>query len=114
MSPHDDETRLRDMLDYARKAVEATRRRSRADLDRDVVLTAALERFVEIIGEAAQRVSDVKRQGMPDVPWRQIAGMRNRLIHGYTGVDHDILWNVVHDDLPHLIGQLENELDEGL
>ena len=113
MSHREDETHLRDMLDYASKAVEAIRGRARADLDRDAILGAALERFVEIIGEAANRVQDERRRAMPDVPWKQIVGMRNRLIHGYIAVDLDILWNVVHDDLPALIERLEKELDTG-
>ena len=112
MSPLDDERRLRDMLDYARKGVEAIRGRSRADLERDVVLVAALERFVEIIGEAAQRVSEKRKGGMPGIPWRQIIGMRNRLVHGYTAVDHDVLWDVAHHDLPGLVARLESELRE--
>jgi uncharacterized protein with HEPN domain len=113
MSHREDETHLRDMLDYARKAVEAIRGRSRADLDHDAILGAALERFVEIVGEAANRVQDERKRAMSDVPWKQIAGMRNRLIHGYIAVDLDILWNVVHDDLPVLIERLAKELDTG-
>lgn len=111
MSPQDDQARLRDMLDYARKAVEAIRDRSRRDLDQDVVLAAALARFVEVIGEAAGRVSEERRVLAPGVPWRQMVGMRNRLIHGYGAVDLDVLWGVVHEDLPDLIARLHSELD---
>ena len=112
MSPQDDEARLHDILDYAHRAVDAVRERSRSDLDRDVILAAALERFLEIIGEAASRLSEERKGLTPNVPWRQMVGMRNRLIHGYGAVDLDILWNVVRDDLPHLITILESELDE--
>jgi uncharacterized protein with HEPN domain len=97
------------MLVYARKAVDAIQGCSRTDLDRNAVLAAALERFVEVIGEAANRVSQERRQQTPDIPWRQIVGMRNRLIHGYVAVDYDILWGVVHADLPTLIERLEKE-----
>lgn len=110
MSLPEDDARLRDMLDYAGKAVEAISSRSRADLDRDAVLAAALERFVEIIGEAASRVSDERKAAAPDIPWRQIVGMRNRLIHGYGAVDRDVLWDVVHDDLPDLAAKLQRGL----
>ena len=110
MSPHDDEPRLHDMLDYTRKAIEAIRDRSRADLDRDPILAAALERFVEIIGEAASRVSERRKAAAPDIPWRQIMGMRNRLVHAYGAVDRDVLWDVVHNDLPDLAGKLCSEL----
>ena len=81
-------------------------------MDGDVVLAAALERFVEIIGEAAGRVSDERKLAAPNIPWRQIVGMRNRLIHGYGAVDRDVLWNVVHDDLPGLIEKLHRGLGE--
>ena len=111
MSQRDDETRLRDMLDYSQRAVETIRDRLRADLDCDVVLSAALERFVEIIGEAATRVTEERRKLTPDIPWRQIIGMRNRLIHGYGTVDRDVLWDVVHDDLADLIAALQRELN---
>ena len=110
MSLPDDEACLRDMLDYARKAVEAIRGRSRGELDHDAVLAAALERFVEIIGEAAGRVSEERKAAVSDIPWRQITGMRNRLVHGYGAVDRDVLWDAVYDDLPNLIAELKREL----
>ena len=110
MSQHDDDTRLRDMLDHARAAVAAIAGGCRADFDQDRVLAAALERFVQIIGEAASHVTPEGQQRLPGVPWRQIIGMRNRLIHGYAAVDQDVLWDVVHHDLPPLIAELERAL----
>ena len=110
MSQPDDDPRLRDMLDQARAAVAAAHGRCRADLDHDPVLAAALERFVEVIGEAASRVTTERQQRLPGVPWRQIIGMRNRLIHGYAAVDRDVLWDVVQADLPLLIAELERAL----
>ncbi len=79
------------MLDHARRAVAAVQGRQRPDLATDHVLAAALEPFIEIIGEAASRVSDETREAAPDLPWRQVVGMRNRLVHGYGSVDHDIV-----------------------
>jgi uncharacterized protein with HEPN domain len=81
-------------------------------LDRDAVLAAALERFIEIIGEAASRISAARQAAAPVIPWRQIVGMRNRLIHGYGSVDRNVLWDVVHDDLPDLITNLSTELEK--
>lgn len=107
MTPPDDQVLLLDMLDHARKAVCATHNRSRADLDGDDVLAAALERFVEIVGEAASKVTPRTRDRHASIPWRQIVGMRNRLIHGYASVDHDVIWDVVTVDLPPLIEELE-------
>jgi len=107
MRPREDTILLNDMLDYARRAVDAVEGRSREVLDTDAVLAGALERFVEVIGEAASRLSESTRESAPEIPWHEIIAMRNRLIHGYFAVDSDILWTVVHDDLPALIDTLE-------
>jgi uncharacterized protein with HEPN domain len=100
------------MLLYAAQAVEAARGRSRAALDGDLILTAALERFVEIVGEAASRVSEPTRAALPGVQWREIVGMRNRIVHGYGAVDRDVLWDVVEVDLPRLVEVLVTFLGE--
>ncbi len=81
--------------------------RSRADLDSDRLFNLGMTRLLEIIGEAAARVSQATRDRHPQIPWSAIAGMRNRLIHGYDDVDFDILWDVVQRDLPALIVELE-------
>jgi uncharacterized protein with HEPN domain len=81
--------------------------RARPDLDKDLQLTLALTRLVEIIGEAAKNVSVETSARLPDVPWRAIAGTRDRLVHAYFDVDHDRLWQIVSVDLPALVDQLE-------
>lgn len=106
MSRHDPMVYVHHMLDHAREAVEMARDRSRADLDTDRMLNLALVRLVEVIGEAAWRVPEECRTRHPQVPWRQIVGMRNRLIHGYDTVNFDILWTIIQEDLPSLINQL--------
>jgi uncharacterized protein with HEPN domain len=73
----------------------------------------ALERFVEVIGEAASRLSENTRETSPNVPWHEIIAMRNRLVHGYFAVDLDILWTVVNDDLPELIEALDRLITSG-
>ncbi len=108
----DDEVLLRDMLDHARRAVAAVARKGRSDLDSDFVLAAALERFIEVIGEAAGKVSAATRSKAPQIPWREITGMRNRLVHGYASVDHGIVWDVVSGDLAEMIAALESLLAE--
>ena len=113
MRPRNDTVLLTDMLDYARRAASAIGGRSREDLDADPVLVGALERFVEVIGEAANRLSEETRETMPGVPWHEIIAMRNRLVHGYFAVDLDILWTVVHDDLLGLIDDLERLIERG-
>jgi uncharacterized protein with HEPN domain len=95
------------MLDHAREVVEMVRHRSRADLETDRMLNLALVRLMEIIGEAAVRTPEVFRSRYPQIPWRDVADLRNRLIHGYDTVDFDILWTIIQEDLPPLIEQLE-------
>jgi len=107
MRPREDEALLRDMLEHARRTISAASGRVRADLEHDPVFLAALERFVEVVGEAASRLTEQTREESPRVPWREIIAMRNRLVHGYFAVDHDILWTVVNDELPSLVAALE-------
>lgn len=107
MSRHDDTVSMRHMLDHAREAVEMAQGRKRSDLDTDRMLQLALTRLVEIVGEAATRVSKERRQRQSGMAWSQIIGMRNRLIHGYDAVDLNILWDIVQVDLPPLVEQLE-------
>jgi uncharacterized protein with HEPN domain len=95
------------MLDYSREAVGLLRDRKRADLDVDRTLGLAILRCVEIVGEAASRVPVDIQGRYPNIPWPQIIGMRNRLVHGYDIVDYDIVWSTVTRDLPPLITALE-------
>ena len=111
MTQHDDTARLRHMLDGAREAVAMAEDRTRADLDSNRMLELALVRLIEIVGEAAARVSEAGKTRIPLIPWRQVVGMRNRLIHGYDAVDRDVLWDTLHDDLPPLIEQLRAALE---
>ena len=105
-----DRTRLRDMLQYSREAVSLARGRTRSDLDDDRLLNLALVRLMEVVGEAASRVSAAGRDEYPGIPWSRMTNMRNRLIHGYDVVDMDILWQTLQGDLPALIGALEGIL----
>ena len=113
MTRHDPMVRVHHMLDHSREAVEMTRGRTRADLDRDRLLNLALVQLVEVIGEAASRLPEEFRSRHPQVPWRQTVGMRNRLIHGYDTVNFDILWSIIQEDLPPLIEKLEAIVREG-
>ena len=99
--------RVHHMLDHGREAVEMARGRSRADLDTDRMLNLALVRLAEVIGEASRRVPEDFRCRQPQVPWRDIADLRNRLIHAYEAVDFDTLWSIIQKDPPLLIDQLE-------
>jgi uncharacterized protein with HEPN domain len=110
MSRDDPQVRFRHMLAYAREAVALMRDRKRADLDTDRALGLAIIRCLEILGEAASRIPVAIRESYPEVPWAQIIGMRNRLVHGYDIVDYDIVWSTVTEDLPPLIAELEKVL----
>lgn len=112
MSRRDDATGLRDMLDHAREAVELLGDADREALAGNRVMQLALTRLVEILGEAANRVSEEAQRKYADIPWAQLVGMRNRLIHGYDVIDYDLLWDTVTADLPPLIAALERILRE--
>ena len=110
MSRRDVTITLHQMLDYPQKAVSLSRGRKRSDLDEDLTFNLALTRLIEIIGEAANRIPEEFQDDNPEIPWMEIIGMRNRLIHGYDEVDFDFLWNVVRNDLPKLVKQLNKNL----
>jgi uncharacterized protein with HEPN domain len=95
------------MLDHAREAVSMVQGKSRSDLGSDRKLNLSLTRLLEIIGEAANRITDDERSRRPEIPWTEIVGLRNRLIHGYDAVDLDIVWQIVNGDLPPLIASLQ-------
>jgi len=98
------------MRDQAAEAVAAVRGRRRSSLDDDRILSLALARLVEIVGEAAGRLSAEERARYPMLPWAEIVGMRNRLVHGYDQVDLDVLWQVVTEDFAPLIEELDRIL----
>ena len=94
------------MLDYAREAAEISQGRTRADFDTDRLFALAIVRVVEVIGEAASRVSSQRRASIPDIPWERVVGMRNKLIHGYDAIHYDTVWLTVEESIPTLIAAL--------
>jgi uncharacterized protein with HEPN domain len=111
MSRDEGDIRLRHMLDHAKEAVAMASCRTRGELDTDRQLNLSLVRLLEIVGEAAGRAPAEERVRHPEIPWPEIIGLRNRLIHGYDSVDFDILWQIVSADLPPLIAALEKALE---
>ena len=109
MTP-DDRWRLLHMVEAAEQALGFVQGRDRLDLSEDQMLRLALTRAVEIVGEAASQVSDVGRSEIPSLPWAQIIGMRNRLVHAYFDINQDILWDTVQLALPTLVKQLKAAL----
>lgn len=112
MSRHEDTVSLRQMLDHIEEAAALARERTRDDIETDRVFFLALLKLVEIVGEAATRVSLATQAEHPELPWREVIGTRNRLIHGYDAVDYDILWEIVATDFPPLAEQIRTLLDD--
>lgn len=102
-----DMARLWDMLDAARTAVEFTEAMSSEQFLEDRRTRNAVERNLEIIGEAARCVSQETREALPDIPWRSVIGLRNVLAHEYGDVRYEVLWTIINDKLIPLIKQLE-------
>ena len=106
----EDRIRLQHMLDAARDALSFAEGRSRDDLESDRQLVLAIVKSVEIIGEAAGRVSAEGRAELSGLPWQAMVGMRHRLVHAYYDVDLDVVWSTVQNDLPPLAEAMEREL----
>jgi uncharacterized protein with HEPN domain len=79
---------------------------------KDWQATAALERFIEIIGEGVKRLPLELRKRYPAVPWKEIAGTRDHLSHGYDDVDYQVLWDATQNDVPVLISTIDRMLKE--
>ena len=113
MNQHRDISSLRQMLEHAVEARGLIEKLSRDELDSERVLSLALVRLMEIVGEAANRISPESRAKYPSIPWGEIVSLRNRLVHGYASVDHSIVWDVVAGDLAEVIDSLRELLSEG-
>ena len=107
----DDRWRITHMVEAAEQALTFVQGRHKADLGTDAMLRMALTRAVEIVGEAAAQVSEAGRAEFPTVPWPQIVGMRNRLVHAYFDINQSVLWDTVQLALPALLVQLRVILD---
>jgi uncharacterized protein with HEPN domain len=99
---------LLDLVQYAETAVQLVDRLTAESVISDVRTRLALERALEIVGEAAGKVPDAVRDRYPDVPWAQMSGLRNRLAHAYFGIDHVLLHRVASELLPPLLPRLRD------
>lgn len=104
----EDMARLWDMLDAARAAVQFTDKLQFEDFLEDRMVRNAVERNLEIIGEAARCVSQTFRNNLPDIPWRAMIALRNILTHEYGEVRHERIWLICKEQLAILIRQLED------
>jgi uncharacterized protein with HEPN domain len=99
------------MVDAASRAVEWTRDAERERFETDLLLQSAVLHQIQILGEAASRIPLVEQEAMPSIPWREIVGFRNVVVHAYMSVDLDIVWEVVRRQLVDLLPTLEQILD---
>ena len=109
--PERDRLRLLDMRDAAKKVRRYAAGRTRADINDDDMLASALVREVEVIGEAANHVSEETRALAPDIDWGDIVGMRNNLVHAYWKINYDVLWDAITNKLPPLITELNRLIE---
>ena len=103
---------VRYMLTHAQEADLLAIDRSRADLDTDRAFALQLVRLMEVVGEASRRAPEDFRSEYPGTDWRGLVGLRDILIHQFDAINYDILWGIVQDELPSLIGQLEAILEQ--
>lgn len=101
-----DAAHLWDMLDIAKEIHSMMRRHDLETFLSDRILQRALERCLEILGEAARRVTDEARRDMAEIPWKEIVGLRNIIAHEYGEIDHEILFSITTRDIPRLIASL--------
>jgi len=94
---------LDDMVEFAERSPAHTSDLDQAAFEADRLVYDATPRNLELIGEAATHVPDAVRAAHPAVPWRRILATRNRLIHGYPGIDNDTIFRILRDDLPTLV-----------
>lgn len=106
----EDRIRLQHMAEAAQAAQTFVSGRQRADFDQDRMLQFAVMRAIEIVGEAAARVSAETRAEVPAISWLAIVGMRNRLVHAYFSIDRDVVWQTVAVELPSRLASLNDAL----
>jgi uncharacterized protein with HEPN domain len=99
------------MRDHARKALALTRGKTRAEFDADESLRLASCYLLQIVGEAAGRISRDTKAAHPEIPWKSVVGMRHRLVHGYFQIDDDVVWKTVTSELDPLLAAVERLLE---
>lgn len=103
---------LRHILDETNYLITTSQGLNKKDFINDQTLKRAWVRSLEIIGEAVKQLPPNFRTDYPEIEWRKIAGMRDKLIHNYFGVDYDILWDAVINEIPHLEQKIMQILEE--
>lgn len=107
MSERDAKALLQDMLEAGRRILVYTGGQNYAAFKKDFKTQDAVLRNLEILGEAAKHIPDEVSAQYPNLPWREMAGTRDRLIHHYFGVNLDVVWGIVELELPGVVAELE-------
>jgi uncharacterized protein with HEPN domain len=110
MSRPDPKITLRQLLEHSRRVQELVATVALKDMLKDWKLASAFEREMEVLGEATKRLPADLTARYPQIPWKQIAGMRDRISHGYDETDYDVLWQAARDDVPPLAATVEQML----
>jgi uncharacterized protein with HEPN domain len=105
-----DLNRLEHMLDAAKPIRQHIANKSPSDLEKDRLLLGGIIRELLLIGEAANAISSQAKAAISNIPWKQVIGMRNQLIHGYFDISYRIIWSTVTEDIPRLAVELEKIL----
>lgn len=103
----EDRIRLLHMTEAAQTALKFVAGRQKADLQSDQMLLFAVVRAIEILGEAANKVSEDLQSANSSIPWRAMVGMRNRLVHAYFDVDTEMVWKTLQREIPELLSALQ-------
>lgn len=103
---------LRHIAEEVNFILEATLGKTNTEVEEDPILSRAVIRSLEIIGEAAKKIDDEFRSNYPHIEWKKMAGTRDKLIHDYFGVDYDIVWNIIESKLPTLKEYVDAILSE--
>ncbi len=102
-----DDALLLDMLEYSRRVADKASRVSRSEFDADEDLQLALVYLIQVVGEAASRLTQAQRDAHPSIPWRDVIGMRHVVVHDYFRVDLDVVWDTATNSIPALVAALE-------
>ena len=116
MSKHDPKVILRQIIEYANRAQELCAQNELPGILIDWHKRLAFERVMEVLGEAVKRLPPELCQRYPAVPWKLVAGMRDRVSHSYDAMDYAMLWDTVRDDVPTLlatVAQMLKDLESG-
>jgi uncharacterized protein with HEPN domain len=105
-SPREWHFYVNDMIGFCERILAFTQGTGRTEFPADTMRYDATVRNIELVGEAATHIPESVRQNHPEIPWRLIIATRNQLIHGYLGIDDDVLWSIVQTDIPALLTSL--------